>query len=140
MDSPALINMNTSPAQTKAPIMGEEDSQYNGGPDDGVDDEAYSQDIIGNLEEHLNSLPEDQKQFLATYATVPEVATVLGIVNGKEVYDYFAKLADPNKTIQVMQKPGTGQSNTPAKPSMPSAPAPQPQASPSPQGQGIVNV
>lgn len=86
--------------------------------DDGVSDSEYTSDIQTNLESHLNNLPDEQKQFLATYATTPEVATVLGIVNGKEVYDYFMKYVDPSKRIKVEtvtkqpspQAPGQAQS------------------------------
>ena len=107
--------------------------------DDGVDEEEYGADIMANLEAHLNELPDEQKAFLSEYATTPEGATMLGIVNGKEVYDYFAKYIDPSKSLTVTKataQPSSAQGQAPqgapqAQP-QPQQPAPQ---GPQPQGQ-----
>jgi hypothetical protein len=106
--------------------------------DDGVDDEEYGADIMANLEAHLNSLPDEQKAFLSEYATTPEGATMLGIVNGKEVYDYFAKYIDPSKSLTVTkatQQPSPAQGQQPPAQPQPQQPAPQAQPQAAPQGQ-----
>lgn len=61
----------------------------------------YDDSIQSGIEEHLNSLPPEQQDFLAQYLT-PELAALFGIVLGKESYDYFAQYANPNKSLQVV--------------------------------------
>ena len=117
--------------------------QPDGSPSPQLDteDEDGGGDIIATLEEHLNTLPDNQKAFLVEYLT-PETAALLGIVNGPEVYEYFQKYVDPNKSVQVINKsqenpdqqiPGNQPSMADAGGSMnPMQQAPQPQASSSP--------
>lgn len=136
MQGPSVMNTQESPEMESEEVMPE---------DDGMNDDEYASSIVKNLEEHLNNIPDQQKEFLAEYATTPEVATVLGIVNGKEVYDYFMRFVDPSKqvTVQKVQK-------GPAQPGQQMPPAGgQPQAQPSaaPQGQpqaapqaGVMNM
>lgn len=54
----------------------------------------YDDDIVAGLEEHLNQIPDDQKQFLANALqnNADIVIPVLGIVAGKEVFDYFTQV------------------------------------------------
>ncbi len=115
---------------SQSPMMGEEE-------DDGVDDEEYAADVVANLEQHLDSLPDDQKEFLYEYVSTPEGATLMGIVGGKEIYDYFAKLVDPNKSLTVTQtkaQPNTSAGGGLMNPQQGAAPMqPEAQAQPSQQ-------
>jgi hypothetical protein len=100
-------------------------------PDDGgVDEEEYKEDILENLEAHLNSLPDEAKEFLSQYAVTPEFATAIGIINGPEVGEYFMRYADPSKTVVVQDVPQ--EQMAPPQPNMaqaaPAAPAGQPPA------------
>jgi hypothetical protein len=129
-------------ASPEEQTMGMEDSGVDD-LEDGLDDDEFSANIQKNLEEHLNSLPDEGKAFLAEYATIPEVAQVIGLINGREVYDYFSKYVDPNKRIQVLNitqgpaaqpmqgqpQPGAMQQPMQQSPT-PSQPASQPQAGP----------
>lgn len=111
-------------------------------PQMGMDDEEDDGDLVANLEQHLNSLPDNQKAFLVEYLT-PETAALIGIVNGPEVYQYFQKYVDPNKSVKIVQNqqgqegsdqqiPGTQPSMADASGSMNPMQSPQPQASSSP--------
>jgi hypothetical protein len=83
-------------------------------------DNDYDDSVIEGLEKHLDSLPDDQKKFLIENLT-PETAVLIGIVNGREVYDYLSKYVNPAKTIQIIDKPDV----SPAQPSQAGA-EPQP--------------
>lgn len=100
--------------------------------------------LTASLEQHLDSLPDDAKQYLANMLT-PEFATAMGIVMGPEVGSFFMKHADPNKILVAEPRPQSpqGPSNagasaapapsagTPAKPAGMMAPTSQPQPNPS---------
>lgn len=104
--------------------------------DDGVDDDEYAADIVANLEEHLNSLPDEQKAFLAEYGTAPEGATLIGIILGKEAYDYMSKYVDPNKKLTVTKStdaPQQSPSPTPMNIGEAQPQAQAPQMAPQPQ-------
>ena len=94
-----------SPQQPQAGAAGPQQGQpqtSNGQYDPGVEKK---------LEQHLNSLPKQQQAFINAYLT-PETVTLLGIVAGAEVYDYFKKFVDPNKMAVVVprnQQQGGGQ-------------------------------
>lgn len=121
-------------------VIPEEDSPYNFG-DDGVDEDTYKQEVISNLENHLNSLPDSAKEYLAEYATNKEVATVIGLINGKEVGEYFMQFADPNKTIevrQIAQQPTQPMGQPPVQPAQ--AQPQQAQAPQQPRGQGLIQM
>lgn len=64
---------------------------------------VYDTNIIANLNQHMNGLPKIQKAFVNYYLTA-ETATLLGIIAGVEVYDYFKKFVDPNKMIVVVPR------------------------------------
>lgn len=99
------------------------------------------------LIQHLDSLPEQAKAYVAQYLT-PETAKWAGYVFGSdEVYQYFNQLADPNITLvpvpkdvaeQAMAQPNSSEGTMPAgQPSAPPAPMPQapaPQLQKPPQG------
>ena len=53
---------------------------------------------IDELDAHLNSLPDEQKQFVADNLT-PETAQLLGIILGPEAYQYFEPMADKTKAL-----------------------------------------
>lgn len=94
-------------------------------PEDDGEDPA----IVQNLEQHLNEITDDQKAFLLANLT-PETNALLGILMGREVYEYMSKFVDPSKTIQIVDKPQDtmmpGQ-QAQAQPQQPAAPQnPQP--------------
>lgn len=60
-------------------------------------------DIHAELESRLNSLPPIQQAFISHYLT-PETVTLMGIVGGIEVYNYFKQYTDPNKIAVVMPR------------------------------------
>lgn len=57
--------------------------------------EGETDEITQNLEQHLNTLPPEYKDYLASTLTDPAmgpvVVNVLGIIAGKEVYDFFSQ-------------------------------------------------
>lgn len=127
-------DMAMGPENAENPDMGMESPAGGMVPeDDGVGEEEYAQDIINNLEEHLNSLPDEAKGFLADVVAIPEFSAAIALINGKEVGDYFMKYADPSKSLGMLpseQKPAApAPQNT--QPSI--QPAPQ-----APQGGGIM--
>lgn len=63
----------------------------------------YDASILQQLEQHLNTLPKIQQAFIKHYLT-PETATLMGIVGGAEVYDYFKKFTDPSKMAVVVPR------------------------------------
>lgn len=101
------------------------------------DDAAEDPEIIPNLVAHLDSLSDEQKAYIV-YMMAPEVQAVIGLINGKEVYDYFGKFTDPAKSVQIIQatptapQPNQAQPNSPMQPQSP-APQAQPQQSAAPQ-------
>lgn len=137
----AIMNTNTL-QEPEAPT--EESYSMPGMPmddDDGVGYEEYKEDIIQNLEAHLNSLPDQAKAVLAEFAVTPEFATVIGIINGEEVGEYFMKYVDPSKKAVVQRVQPAQQSPraaAPAQPAQQAAPAKAPTAPV--QGGGIMNV
>lgn len=95
----------------------------------GDEQDSFDQEILENLEQHLNQIDPRQKQFLASslqhYANV--VIPVLGIVCGQEVMDYFLNIYKQHFAKGVGQNPQ--QSN-------PMQAQQQPNSAPNPQGQG----
>lgn len=65
--------------------------------------DRYDPNIVPQLEQRLNSLPQIQQAYLNHYLT-PETVTILGIVAGKEVYDYFVKFTDPSKMSVIVPR------------------------------------
>lgn len=63
----------------------------------------YDPQVQQALEQHLNSLPDVQKAFINHYLT-PETVTLMGIVGGVEVYDYFKKYTDPSKMAVIVPR------------------------------------
>lgn len=109
----------------------------------GQGDQSFGSDpeIMQNLEQHLNQLPDKQKQFLAGaiqhYANI--VIPTLGIVCGQEVFQYFVDMYQqhfaknqPGQQDQPPQQntphPATGQPNS-GQPQM------QPNQGPNPAAQ-----
>lgn len=129
-----------------------QDQQQGQGSSDGTEFGAGQNDIMQNLDQHLNQIPDDQKQILAqALKDQPQVIIpVLGIVCGQEVYDYFMQLyqkffaqnSSPGQpqgqAPQAAPQPGMGPKMAPM--SMPSnnkvmnVPQPQAKATPSPMG------
>ena len=60
--------------------------------------EDESKIIAQNLEKHLDTLPENDKMFLAEHLT-PEFVRAIGLINGPEVAQYLAQFADPDKVL-----------------------------------------
>lgn len=123
-----------SPAPAPQQPMGR-DTPVQGAPQKGAD---LNSPIIRGLEAHLNTVPDEQKKFLAdALGQAPQlIIPVLGIVNGPEVYDYFTALYNEY----------FGQQN-PAQGGQPQAPAQQPSAGgvmspmsqPQAPAQGVMN-
>lgn len=91
--------------------------------------DAYDDNIKKNLEEHLNFLPVPQKSYLLEHLT-PEAVNILGIVNGQEVFDYFADVYQQVYGNSAPQPgPESGQ-----QPGQPASPQPQQQAMATPPG------
>lgn len=102
--------------------------------------DSFDQEIIQNLEQHLNQIDPKQKQFLAAslqhYANI--VIPVLGIVCGQEVMQYFLNIYkqnfakgvgnSPQPALQPNSAPNPAQGQQPNQAPMPQAQAPQQQA------------
>lgn len=60
--------------------------------DDGLDEESQ----ISSVEEHLSTLPDDDKEFLAGHLS-KEMARIIGLVSGSQVLEqYFNSIANPD--------------------------------------------
>lgn len=99
-------------AQSPAPMqMQQAQPQAQGQPQAGSQDPnqpqtsngQYDSSILQQLEQHLNTLPKVQQAFINHYLT-PETATLMGIVGGAEVYDYFKKFTDPSKMAVIVPR------------------------------------
>lgn len=55
------------------------------------------------FDEILSSLPDNQKAFIAEYAT-PELALLMGVMFGDSAKDYFASIADESKVLVPMSQ------------------------------------
>jgi len=98
--------------------------------DDGVDDDEYEADIVENLENHLNTLPDEGKALLKEVVAIPKFVAAITLINGQEVGKYFEQFIDPELDFQVVRKPIQ-------KPNTQPQIQPQMQA---PAGGGIMNV
>lgn len=100
--------------------------------------QPYNPQILNGLDQHLNSLPPKQQQYLTQYMA-PELAVIFGIVMGQEAFDYFKKVADPQKMLTVVARPqGQPAQGTPQAPQQggqaPPQQTQQPQQGQAPQG------
>jgi hypothetical protein len=118
------------PTPSPEASMEEPMQEQTGFAPDFEEEEDGFEEVVANLEAHLNSMADDQKAFVAEYATTPEGAMLLGLINGKEVYEYFAQFIDPSKTLSIVSAEGQGPAQ--ASPQM-GQPSPSP-AAPAPQG------
>lgn len=75
--------------------------------------------IMQQLDQRMNELPDPQKQFVLKYAQAPEIAGLLGIILGNEGLAYFSQFADPAVTLQVT--PRQDQQQAPVDPQGPMA-------------------
>ena len=95
-------------------------------------------DIMHGLEAHLDSIPDQQKKYLAdALMQAPElVITTLGIVNGPEVYEYFVNIYNTlNKQNSAAPQPSAEATMSPMSQPNPQAQMnPQPQAKATPTG------
>lgn len=73
-------------------------------PSSFMQQEDYDDTVAQGIEAHLNKLPENQQAFL-THFLSPELTTILGMLLGKEAFDYFAPYTDPNKMLVVQPRP-----------------------------------
>lgn len=120
----AALQQAQAPSPEQPPMEagpeGPEQPQEQGGGQDNFD-----QEILNNLEQHLNQLNPKQKDFLASslqhYANI--VIPVLGIVCGQEVFDYFLNIYKQNFAKGVGNAPQQG---NPMQAQPNSAPTPQP--------------
>lgn len=92
----------------------------------------YDDEIRTNLEAHLDAIPDQQKAFIVDNLN-PTTIALLGIVNGQEVYDYFAEIYQTQILPQGPQNSGVqpDMANTGA---MPQGTNPQLQAKATPAG------
>lgn len=59
-----------------------------------LDNVSTEPNIMGAIEEHVNTLPPEEQEFLAAHMT-PEFARALGVATGsQEVFDFFNARAD----------------------------------------------
>lgn len=87
-----------APQPQPAPQQGQQMPQGQPMQDPTAPDQSGSEAMQG-LIQHLDSLPEEGKAYVAQYLT-PEIAKWAGYVLGSdEVYKYFSELADPNITL-----------------------------------------
>lgn len=77
----------SQPAQPAQPGQPQSDGQDQADPK-----------IMQAIEQHMNSLPDEQKQFIGAFLT-PEFSLAMGIILGKEAYQYFNSLADPKMAL-----------------------------------------
>ena len=86
----------------------------------------YDDDIATNIEAHLNSISDAQKAFLVDNLN-PTNITLLGIVNGQEVFDYFMQVYQttivPGNPSSEMASAGAMNQN-PANPQAKDTPLP----------------
>jgi len=104
----AMNSLDTPETQGAKPVQPQEMEQSN---------------VAKQIEDHLNSIPDEQKQFLAQYLT-PELAVIMGILLGEEAAQAFSQYVDPNLTLTAVPAQATtgemgGQSQA-AAPSQPS--------------------
>lgn len=93
-------------------------------------DEGGAGNGLQELETHMDSLPDEQKAFVADNLT-PEIAQVLGIILGPEAYNYFAPLADSSKALipvprELVEQQLSQQNTSTTQPSTPVQQAPLP--------------
>lgn len=112
-------------------------------PPKGLDaHDEQGQSIIQNLEKHLNTIPDEQKKFLAqALEQAPQlVIPFVGIVAGPEVYDYFTELYNKyfKNSAQGQQPQGQPQAAPQGQAPAPSA-GPQMAPMSQPQQQSVMN-
>ncbi len=112
------------------------------GQEQGGEQDNFSQEIIENLQDHLNNIDDKQKQFVASalqhYANI--VIPFVGIICGQEVMDYFLniykqnfakglgnKAQQPNPQQQQNSAPNPAQGQQPNQAPQQQAQAPQQQ-------------
>jgi hypothetical protein len=119
-----------APQQAPAQPAPQQPPQGQPAPSNGKDAAPLPPHISQVVEQHLNSVPPEQQQFIAKYMT-PELAVIFGILLGQGALDYFKRFADPQKqlTVTPRQTPPNGQTGA-APTGQPSAPAMQPQSQP----------
>ena len=100
----------------------------------GREGQPYNPQILKSIEQHLNTVPPEQQQFVSKFMT-PELAQILGIIIGQEAYDYFNKFADPNMQLTVVQRQQQGSSPATQPPQQGQQPQGQPAQSAQPQPQ-----
>lgn len=61
--------------------------------------------LATQIEQHLSSLPDEQKAYLANFLT-PELVNIMGILLGEEAAQFFSQYADPSKTLTVVPSQG----------------------------------
>lgn len=92
--------MNPSVAQVPNQAVPQQPQQSSSPTSNG----KYDPSILQGLQQHMNGLPKIQQAFVNEYLT-PETVTMLGIVGGAEVYDYFKQFADPKKMTVTVPRP-----------------------------------
>lgn len=104
-------------AQAPAAPMAEEE------PAEGDD----SIDLMGLLEQRMNELPDNQKEFVLANMT-PETLGVLTIILGNEAGEFFTPFTDPNLMSVVQPRPADTQPVSPGQPVAPAGPSAGPMA------------
>ena len=61
-------------------------------------------DITQQIEEGINSLPQDTKEILAAFAIAPEFSQLLGELIGPEIGQFFTQFADPEMTLVAVPR------------------------------------
>lgn len=91
------------------------------------DDDGYDNEVAVNLEAHLDSISDEMKAFIVDNLN-PTTITLLGIVNGQEVYDYFSNIYQ----TQILAQNSGQQPNMASQGAMPTGQTPTTQAKATP--------
>ena len=118
---------------------GPQDSMQSLGQGGAADWTQSPQGVMGKIQEHMATLNNSQKQFVASQLT-PETVALIGLVTGsQEMTQYFSKFADPNKVLVPMDRKSVGQLNAgpagakPGTPPTSGGQMPEPAAATQPQ-------
>ncbi len=124
----------------QSPQGGPQDSMQSLNPHGGQADWTQSpQGVMGKIQEHMATLNNSQKQFVASQLTPETVALIQLVTGSPEMGQYFSKFANPDKVLVPMDRKSVGQLNAgpagakPGTPPTSGGPIPEPAAETQPQ-------
>jgi hypothetical protein len=132
----AMMEQDEMDPMMEAPVEGVTPSEGPMFEDNGLDEDAQTQAI----EDHLDTLPDDDKEFLAGHLS-KEMAMIIGLISGSQMLQqYFESIANPDialipvpreKAKEMLAHYQGMQQEATQPPTAPQAQAPQ---GPMPQG------